>query len=50
MNSTIKLDQDEKGKEVDIKIYRRMIGFLFYLTNTRSDIMFVFMCNISIMP
>ena len=40
MSSTIKLDKDEKGKEVDIKTYRGMIGSLFYLTASRLDIMF----------
>ena len=39
MSTRIKLDKDEKGKEVDIKIYRGMIGSLLYLT-TRIDIMF----------
>ena len=40
MSSTIKLDKDEKGKEVDIKRYRGMIGSLLYLTASRPDIMF----------
>ena len=40
MSSTIKLDKDEKGKKVDIKTYRGMIRFLFYLTASRPDIMF----------
>ncbi|KAH9716551.1 hypothetical protein KPL71_021497 [Citrus sinensis] len=40
MSTTIKLDKDEKGKEVDIKIYRGMIGSLLYLTASRPDIMF----------
>ncbi|KAH9697094.1 hypothetical protein KPL71_023469 [Citrus sinensis] len=35
-----KLDKDEKGKEVDIKMYRGMIGSLLYLTASRPDIMF----------
>ena len=39
MSTTIKLDQDEKGKEVDIKMYRGMIGSLLYLTASRLDIM-----------
>src|SRR4051812_29825822 len=39
------LDKDEKGKEVDLKLYRGMIGPLFYLTASRLDIMFsVCMC------
>ena len=40
MSTTIKLDKDEKGKEIDIKIYQGMIGSLFYLTASRPDIMF----------
>ncbi|KAH9649211.1 hypothetical protein KPL70_025897 [Citrus sinensis] len=40
MSTTIKLDKDEKGKEVDIKMYRDMIGSLLYLTANRPDIMF----------
>jgi hypothetical protein len=40
MSSTIKLDKDEYGKNVDIKKYRGMIGSLLYLTASRPDIMF----------
>ncbi|KAH9802197.1 hypothetical protein KPL71_001280 [Citrus sinensis] len=40
MSTTIKLDKDEKGKEVDIKTYRGMIGSLLYLTASRPNIMF----------
>ncbi|KAH9801181.1 hypothetical protein KPL71_000929 [Citrus sinensis] len=40
MSITTKLDKDEKGKEVDIKMYQGMIGFLLYLTASRLDIMF----------
>ncbi|KAH9783541.1 hypothetical protein KPL71_009348 [Citrus sinensis] len=40
MSTTIKLDKNEKGKEVDIKTYRCMIGSLLYLTASRPDIMF----------
>ena len=40
MSTTIKLDKDENGKEVDIKMYRGMIYFLLYLTANRLDIMF----------
>nr|GEX09376.1 hypothetical protein [Tanacetum cinerariifolium] len=35
--------KDEDGKEVDVHIYRSMIGLLMYLTYTRPDIMFA-MC------
>ena len=39
MSTIIKLDKDEKGKEVDIKKYRGMIGSLLYLTASRPNIM-----------
>nr|GEU72175.1 hypothetical protein [Tanacetum cinerariifolium] len=35
---------DEDGEEVDIDMYRSMIGLLTYLTSSRPDIMFV-MCS-----
>lgn len=39
------LDLDEGGKPVDLKLYRSLIGSLFYLTASRPDIMFsVCMC------
>jgi len=45
MSFSIQLDKDEKGKEVDIKNYRAMIGSLLYLTASRPDIMFsVYLC------
>ena len=40
MASSLKLDSDEKGKSVDQKLYRGMIGSLLYLTASRPDIMF----------
>ena len=40
MSTTTKLTKDEKGKEVDEKLYRGMIGSLLYLTASRPDIMF----------
>ncbi|GKE11943.1 putative ribonuclease H-like domain-containing protein [Tanacetum coccineum] len=33
--------KDEDGEEVDVYLYRSMIGSLMYLTSSRSDIMFV---------
>nr|GEY42810.1 hypothetical protein [Tanacetum cinerariifolium] len=36
-----KLDLDPQGKEFDPIRYRRMIGFLMYLTSTRPDLVFV---------
>ena len=35
-----KLDKDEKGKNVNQKLYRGIIGSLLYLTASRPDIMF----------
>ncbi|GKF16092.1 hypothetical protein Tco_0061010, partial [Tanacetum coccineum] len=32
--------QDEDGEEVDVHLYRSMIGSLMYLTSSRPDIMF----------
>ena len=40
MSTTTKLIKDEKGKEVDKKLYRGMIRSLLYLTISRPDIMF----------
>jgi hypothetical protein len=40
MSPSIKFDKDEKGKPVDVKLYRGMIGSLLYLTASRPDIMF----------
>jgi len=40
MATTIKPDKDEQGINVDIKLYRSIIGSLLYLTASRSDIMF----------
>ncbi|GJT83847.1 ribonuclease H-like domain-containing protein [Tanacetum coccineum] len=33
--------KDENGKEVDVHMYRSMIGSLMYLTSSRPDIMFL---------
>ena len=40
MGTITKLDKDEQGINVDIKLYRSMIGCLLYLTASRLDIMF----------
>ena len=40
MTTTTKLDKDEQGKNVDIKLYRSMIGSLFYLMISRPDSIF----------
>ena len=45
MSTSAKMDADEKGKSVNIKKYRGMIGSLLYLTASRPDIMFsVYLC------
>ncbi|XP_028793532.1 uncharacterized protein LOC114749204 [Neltuma alba] len=45
MSSTISLDVDENGKDVNLTKYRGMIGSLLYLTASRPDIQFsVGMC------
>ena len=38
--TTTKLDKDDQGKSVDIRLYRSMIGSLLYLTASRPDIIF----------
>jgi hypothetical protein len=40
MSTTTSLDADEDGEPMDMEEYRSMIGFLLYLTITRSDIQF----------
>ncbi|GAV73806.1 hypothetical protein CFOL_v3_17289, partial [Cephalotus follicularis] len=40
INTTTKLDKDEKGKSIDQNLYRSMIGHLLYLTASRPDILF----------
>nr|GFA28412.1 uncharacterized mitochondrial protein AtMg00810-like [Tanacetum cinerariifolium] len=40
METQTPLLKDEDGEEVDIHIYRSMIGSLMYLTSSRPDIMF----------
>ena len=40
MSTVVKLDADDKGKSVNITVYRGMVGSLLYLTTTRPDIMF----------
>ncbi|GJT01342.1 putative ribonuclease H-like domain-containing protein [Tanacetum coccineum] len=37
--------KDEDGKEVDVHLYRSMIGSLMYLTSSRPDIMFAMYLN-----
>ncbi|XVF12260.1 hypothetical protein REPUB_Repub08aG0100200 [Reevesia pubescens] len=40
MSTTTKLDKDEEGKNVDSKLFRSMIGSLFYSVASRLDVMF----------
>ncbi len=50
MSPSTKLDKDEKGKSVDVKLYRGMIDNLLHLTASRPDIMFsVCLCSVSIL-
>lgn len=39
-STTAKLEKDEKGKNIDIKVYKGMVESLLYLTASRPDIMF----------
>ena len=39
MSTSTHLDRDEKGKDIDPRLYRGMIGSLLYLTASRPDIM-----------
>ena len=41
MASNLKLSCDTNSETIDATIYRKMIGSLMYLTNTRPDICFV---------
>ena len=40
MSTSIKLDKDENGKNMDKRFYRGMIDSLLYLIASRSDIIF----------
>ena len=40
MSSSCKLDQDESGPDIDITMYRGIIGSLLYLTASRPDILY----------
>ena len=40
MSLITKLDKDEKGKDVNQKLFRGMIGSLLYLIASRPDVMF----------
>ncbi|KAJ1684899.1 hypothetical protein LUZ63_016289 [Rhynchospora breviuscula] len=40
MEKSANIDADEKGKPIDITLYRGIIGSLFYLTAGRPDIMY----------
>ena len=40
MNNTCKLDNNEREKHIDLKLYRGMIGSLLYLTTSRPNILF----------
>lgn len=38
MSTSVKLTKDEGGKDVEVKLYRGMIGSLLYLTASRPDL------------
>lgn len=38
MSTTLRLSKDSTGKDVDLKLYRSMIGSFLYLTASRPDI------------
>ena len=40
MSTVVKLDTDDKGKYVNITVYRGMVGSLLYITASRPNIMF----------
>ncbi|CAA7051603.1 unnamed protein product [Microthlaspi erraticum] len=40
MSTTTKIGKDEHGEDVDVKLYRGMIGSLLYLTASRPDLCF----------
>ncbi|CAA7040479.1 unnamed protein product [Microthlaspi erraticum] len=40
MSTTTKIGKDEDGEDVDVKLYRGMIGSLLYLTASRPDLCF----------
>ena len=40
METKVALTKDVEGSDVDVHMYRSMIGSLIYLTATRPDIMF----------
>ena len=40
MSTSTKLDKDKRGKCVDSKLYRSMIGSLLYIIASKPDIMF----------
>ena len=42
MSPITKLDKDEKGKDVNQKLYKGMIGSLLYLTASKPDVSFVY--------
>ena len=45
MTAITKLNKDEQGKNIDIKLYHSMIGNLLYLTTSKPNIIFsVYLC------
>ncbi|CAA7026580.1 unnamed protein product [Microthlaspi erraticum] len=48
MSTTTKIGKDEQGEDVDVKLYRGMIGSLLYLTASRPDLSFSVGCVCSL--
>ena len=40
MSTVLKLDVDDKGKSINITVYKGIVNLLLYLTTSRPDIMF----------
>ncbi|GJS71822.1 putative ribonuclease H-like domain-containing protein [Tanacetum coccineum] len=48
METSKSLMKDENAKDVDVHLYRSMIGSLMYLTSSRPDIMFVIQLKVNL--
>ncbi|GKC17129.1 hypothetical protein Tco_1013911 [Tanacetum coccineum] len=50
METKLPLTKDEEAFDVDVHLYRSMIGSLMYLTASRPDIMYACVCSLSVTP
>ena len=41
METHKQLTADPEGEDVDVHLYRSLVGFVMYMTSSRPDIMFV---------